>query len=112
MLWNHMHEKVDMLVTELAMIVARKSIWCVLQWRIIHDQQTRRKRSFLMNYLILRQRQKLFLNLYFTLGKICRVENGFRKFIIFLMMNQLNHVSEYQEKYLNYFESYKTPFGT
>ena len=75
------HEKVDLLVVELAIMGARKNIWCILQWRIIHEHQRRRKRCFLMNSLILRQRQrqKLFSNLCFTLVKICRVEKRKRK---------------------------------
>ena len=55
------HEKVGLLlVVELAIMNARKNIWCILQGRIIHEQQKRRKCCFLINYLILRQRQKLF----------------------------------------------------
>ena len=55
------HEKVGLLlVVELAIMNARKNIWCILQCRIIHEQQKRRKCCFLINYLILRQRQKLF----------------------------------------------------
>ena len=72
-------KKVGLLVIELAIMGARKNIWCILHWRTIHEQKRRRKRCFRMNYLILRQRQKLFLNLCFTLVKICREEKGRRK---------------------------------
>ena len=71
-----------------------------------------------MYYLVLRQRQKLFLNLCFTLFKTRRVEkrrrkgdvavlsgilDGPQRFGIFSMTNDLKVVSEYQEKYLNLF---------
>ena len=66
---------------ELAIIGARKNICCILQWRITHEQKRRRNRCVLMNYLILKQRQKqkLLLHLCFTLVKTCRVEKGRRK---------------------------------
>ena len=48
------YEKVGLLVIELAIMGARKNIWRILQWRIIHEQQRRRKSCFLVNYLILR----------------------------------------------------------
>ena len=84
MLSSRKYEKVGLLIVELPIMGARKNIWCFLQWRIIHEQQRRRKRCFLMNYmnyLILRQRQrqKLFLDLCFTLVKTFRVEKRRRK---------------------------------
>ena len=76
---NRKYEKIGLLVVELAIMGVRKNIWCILLWRIIHEQQRRRKRCVLMNHLTLRQRQiqKLFLN--FTLVKTCRVEKRKRK---------------------------------
>ena len=73
MLSSRKYEKVGLLIVELPNMGARKNIWCFLQWRIIHEQQ--------MNYVILRQRQRqrLFLNLCFTLVKTCRVEKRRRK---------------------------------
>ena len=46
------YEKIGLLVVELAIMVAKKNIWCILEWRIIHKQQRGQKCCVLINYFI------------------------------------------------------------
>ena len=52
------YEKIGLLVVELAIMVAKKNIWCILEWRIIRKQQRGQKCCVLINYFIWGQRQR------------------------------------------------------
>lgn len=75
MFWNCKYKKLDILKEALTFRFARKNIRSLLQWKTIHEQKP------LVNHLILRHRQKpkLYVNICFTLVKLCRVQKRRRK---------------------------------